>query len=67
MSPKVKIPEKVKDQLETIRKSGKVNMFEWRRIQAIANMNDMYALVVWLQDHVEEYYNGLQDGFEVED
>lgn len=61
------VSKAVFDGLEAIRKSGKVNMMEWRRVQAIADNKGYYDLVVWLQDHQAEYLTGFSNGFTTEE
>jgi hypothetical protein len=60
------VSEAVADGIKEVRNTGKTNMMEWRRVQRIADELELYELVVWLQDHQEEYLTGLVNGFEVE-
>ena len=60
------VSEAVADGIKEVRNTGKTNMMEWRRVQRIADELELYELVVWLQDHQEDYLTGLINGFNVE-
>lgn len=60
------VPKKVFEELEQVRKVGKVNMMEWRRVQKIADGLELHELVVWIQDHLDDYYHGIMYGFKPE-
>ncbi len=57
------LPKEVYFQLERIRKSGAVNMLHRTGVQFVANNRQMYALVVWLEDHADWYSEGFFMGF----
>lgn len=60
------VSEEVADGIKQVRGIGHTNMMEWRRVQKIADELGLYELVVWLQDHQDEYLTGLVNGFDVE-
>jgi len=62
----VKVPQEIYDGLEQIRSSCEINMFDRSGVQAIANREEMYALVTWIEDHKDEYVDGIFSGFEAE-
>ena len=56
--------EKIKEQIESIRKSGETNMLDTRMVQRIANREGFYELVVYLEEHKKEYVNFIFTGDE---
>lgn len=52
--------------LDEIRESGETTMFDRRSVQYIADREEYYALVCWLEDHPNEYARGIFEGFEIE-
>lgn len=63
----VYLPRVVAVQLETIRQSGETNMLDRPRVQQIANREEMYELMTWLEDHKREYSRLIFCGFEIEE
>lgn len=49
-------PTKVPAQLETVRSTGEVNMFNYNAVQSLAHELDCHALVVWMEDIGMERY-----------
>jgi hypothetical protein len=47
--------EKVKEQILIIRDSGVTNMFDVKRVQHAANRLGFYELVLYLEEHKDEY------------
>jgi hypothetical protein len=60
----VKIPAEVYVQIQRIRRSGVINMYDRRGVQSVANRRGFYAAVLWLHDNVAAYGRGLHEGFE---
>lgn len=54
--------ETVKRQIEAIRKSGETNMLDANMVQWIANRNNYYELVIYLEEHKKEYIKYLISG-----
>lgn len=49
------INDNLKQQIEEVRLSGKVNMLDVKMVQYIANQMNLYELVILLEDEKEEY------------
>lgn len=47
--------EKIREQILAVRKSGRTNMFDVPMVQYIANEMRFYELVVFLEEHRDEY------------
>ena len=54
--------ETIKRQIEAIRRSGETNMLDTRMVQWIANRENYFELVIYLEEHREEYVNYLFTG-----
>ncbi len=54
--------EKIKEQILAIRDTGETNMFDIHTVQWIANREGYYELVVYLEDHKQEYWNFIMTG-----
>ena len=54
--------ETIKRQIEAIRKSGETNMLDTRMVQWIANRENYFELVIYLEEHREGYVNYLFTG-----
>lgn len=54
--------ETIKRQIEAIRKSGETNMLDTRMVQWIANRENYFELVIYLEEHREEYVKYLFTG-----
>lgn len=54
--------ETVKTQIEAIRRSGETNMLDANMVQWIANRENYFELVIYLEEHREEYVNYLFTG-----
>ena len=50
------------EQIVAIRDSGETNMFDVLRVQRLANENDFYELVVFIEDHRDEYFSFILHG-----
>ena len=53
---------KIREQIMAIRDSGETNMLDVRSVQWIANRNQFYDLVVYLEDNREEYWHFIMTG-----
>ena len=51
--------ETVKTQIEAIRRSGETNMLDANMVQWIANRENYFELVIYLEEHRKEYVNYL--------
>lgn len=47
--------ETVKQQIMAVRDTGEANMLDTRMVQYIANREGFYELVIYIEDHREEY------------
>ena len=56
--------ERIKEQIEAIRKSGETNMLDTRMVQWVANREGFYELVVYLEEHKKGYINFIFTGDE---
>lgn len=54
--------ETIKQQIEAIRKSGETNMLDTQMVQWIANRENYFELVIYLEEHRQEYVNYLFTG-----
>lgn len=54
--------EKVKDQILAVRATGRTNMFDTNMVQVIANEMRFYELVIFIEEHREDYVNFIFKG-----
>ena len=47
--------EKIKEQILAIRDTGRTNMLDSNMVQVIANEMNFFELVIFIEDHREEY------------
>ena len=52
----------IKEQILAIRDSGETNMLDTRMVQWIANREDFYELVVYIEENRREYWNFIMTG-----
>ncbi len=52
----------IKRQIEAIRRSGETNMLDANMVQWIANRDNYYELVIFIEDHRKEYIKYLLSG-----
>lgn len=52
----------IKEQLETIRRSGETNMLDINMVQQIANREGFYELVIFIEEHRSEYVKFIFHG-----
>lgn len=56
------MPERVKEQILTIRETGITNMFDLPVVQRLAYERDFFELVVYLEEHPNEYVHFILTG-----
>lgn len=60
--PDDKMSDTVREQILAIRETGLTNMFDIKTVQSIAFIMDYYELVVYLEEHPNEYVNFILFG-----
>ncbi len=48
---------RIKEQILAIRDSGETNMLDTKAVQYIANRENFFELVIFIEDHRKEYVN----------
>ena len=61
------ITDKIKEQIIAIRDSGETNMFDSRKVQRIANREEFYELVLFIEENRLTYINFILNGDESDD
>ena len=56
--------EKIKEQILSIRDSGRTNMFDTKTVQYLAFHRGYYELVTYLEEHKKEYVHFIMTGEE---
>lgn len=54
--------KKIKEQIMAIRDSGETNMLDTRTVQWIANRENYFELVIYLEENIREYWNFIMTG-----
>ena len=54
--------EKVKNQIHAVRETGRTNMFDTDMVQVIADENEFYDLVVFIEERKSEYVRFILTG-----
>ncbi|MCD7812344.1 MAG: DUF5049 domain-containing protein [Ruminococcus sp.] len=54
--------EKIREQVLAIRDTGRTNMFDTNAVQVIANEMKFYELVVFIEEHRDEYAHLILTG-----
>lgn len=54
--------ETIKKQIESIQQSGETNMLDTNMVQWIANRENYFELVIYLEDHRKEYVKYIFTG-----
>ena len=57
------VPTPVLDGLETVRESGETNMQNPGRVQELAATFGYPEVVTWIEEHSDEYQEGIFRGF----
>ena len=47
--------EKIKEQILSVRATGRTNMFDVNMVQVIANEMGFYELVIFIEEHKDDY------------
>jgi uncharacterized protein DUF5049 len=63
----VRIPQKVLEELESVRRYTRANVLDIPTIRHVAMETEKPALVLWIDEHEQEYGQGLLHGFRAED
>ena len=63
----VRIPKEVLEELEAVRRYTHAKVLDIPTIRHVAMEAHKPALVVWLDEHEQEYGQGLLNGFQAED
>lgn len=54
--------ERIKEQIEAVRQRGETNMLEVNMVQWLANRENYFELVIYLEEHRDEYVNYIFTG-----
>lgn len=54
--------EKIREQILQVRDTGLCNMLDTNHVQVIANSMDFYELVVYIEEHRNEYAHFIMTG-----
>ena len=54
--------EKIREQILAVRETGRTNMFDIPMVQYIANEMRFYELVIFLEEHRNEYVHFILTG-----
>ena len=63
----VRIPREVLEELEAVRRYTRAEVLDIPTIRHVAMERAKPALVVWIDNHQQEYGQGLLNGFQAED
>ena len=63
----VRIPKEVLDELESVRRYTRSEVLDIPTLRYVAMETEKPALVVWIDEHEQEYARGLLDGFRAEE
>jgi hypothetical protein len=63
----VRIPKDVLEELESARRYARVEVLDIPTLRSVAMETNKPALVVWIDQHAQEYGRGLLNGFRAED
>jgi hypothetical protein len=59
----IRVPTAVMDGLETVRESGETNLQDSGRVQALAIRLGYPEVEAWIEEHPNEYQEGIFRGF----
>lgn len=54
--------ERIKEQIIAIQRTAETNMFDSRMVQYIANREHYYELVIFIEEHKDEYAHFILTG-----
>jgi hypothetical protein len=63
----VRIPKEVLEDLESVRRYTRAEVLDIPTVRYVAMETHKPALVVWIDEHEQNYGRGLLDGFRAED
>ena len=63
----VRIPKKVLEELESVRRYTRAEVLDIPSVRHVAMETQKPALVVWIDEHEQEYGLGLLNGFRAEE
>ena len=63
----VRIPKKVLEELESVRRYTRAEVLDIPTLRHVAMETEKPALVLWIDEHEQEYGQGLLHGFRAED
>ena len=63
----IRIPKEVLEELESVRRYTRAEVLDIPTIRHVAMETEKPALVVWIDEHQQEYGRGLLNGFRAED
>ena len=63
----VRIPKKVLEELESVRRYTRAEVLYILTLRHVAMETEKPALVLWIDEHEQEYGQGLLHGFRAED
>jgi hypothetical protein len=63
----VRIPKHVLEELESVRRYTRANVLDIPTVRHVAMETAKPALVLWIDEHEQEYGRGLLNGFRAED
>jgi hypothetical protein len=63
----VRIPKQVLEELESVRRYTRAAVLDIPTVRHVAMGTEKPALVVWIDEHEQEYGQGLLNGFLAED
>lgn len=63
----VRIPKKVLEELESVRRYTRAEVLDIPTLRYLAMEMEKPALVLWIDEHEQEYGQGLLHGFRAED
>jgi hypothetical protein len=62
----VRIPKEVLEELESVRRYTRAKVLDIPTLRYVAMETEKPALVLWVDEHEQEYGRGLLDGFRAE-
>jgi hypothetical protein len=63
----VRIPKNVLEELKSVRRDTRADVLDIPTVRHVAMERGKPALVVWIDQHAQEYGHGLLNGFLAED
>ena len=63
----VRIPKNVLEELESVRRYTRIEVLDIATLRHVAMETEKPELVVWIDNHEQEYGRGLLNGFRAED